>query len=60
MKTTHDAVASVYPVKVKPLTLGDLIASTYEGREKKRASQILQLAMEGNIIKFSQPQHASW
>jgi hypothetical protein len=42
--------------KAKVLTLGELIASTYEGREKQRASKILHLAMEANVIRYSRPQ----
>jgi hypothetical protein len=58
MKTPHDTVDASFLVKAKVLTLGDLIASTYEGRGKHGASKILHLAMEANLIRHSKPQAA--
>ncbi len=35
----------------KPLTLGDLIVSTYEACGKLRAPKVLQLALASNLIR---------
>jgi len=42
--------------ETKNLTLGDLIVRTYNACGEKRALNILQLAMEAQIIKFSRSQ----
>jgi len=38
--------------KAKVLTFGDLIAETYRACGKRRASNLLQLAIESNLIRF--------
>ncbi len=38
------------------LTLGELIARTYSACGEKDAPNILQLAMEAQVIKYSRPQ----
>ena len=41
------------------LTLGELIARTYSACGEKDAPNILHLAMEAQVIKFSRPQALS-
>jgi len=39
-------------IEGKNLSLGDLIASTYNACGEQRASKILQLAIESNLVRF--------
>jgi hypothetical protein len=41
------------------LTLGELIARTYRARGEKNAPNILHLAMEAHVIRYSQPHAVS-
>jgi hypothetical protein len=56
MSEHHNTKHSSCRSQTKNLTLGDLIARTYSACGEKRASNILQLAMEAQIIKFTRSQ----
>jgi hypothetical protein len=43
--------------KSKPLTLGELIASTYEACGKLRAPKVLQLALASHLIRAPRLAH---
>jgi hypothetical protein len=51
-QTKHSSSRS----KIKNLTLGDLIAGTYSAHGEERALNLLRLAIEANVIKFSRQQ----
>jgi hypothetical protein len=56
MRVQHKPKHSSCRSETKNLTLGDLIVRTYSARGEKRALNLLRLAMEANVIKFSRQQ----
>ena len=56
MRVQHKTKHSSYQSEGNNLTLGDLIAGTYNACGEKGASKLLQLAMKANVIKFSRQQ----
>jgi hypothetical protein len=55
MKTLSKTKPISSRIEAKNLTLGGLIAATYDACGEKGASKLLQLAMETQVIKYSQP-----
>jgi hypothetical protein len=56
MRARHQTKHSSRRREPQNLTLGELIVRTYSARGKKRALNLLRLAMEANVIKFSRQQ----
>jgi hypothetical protein len=52
MKTLQSNSPAPLLLKTKSLTLGDLIASTYSACGAPRASRLLQLALDAQIVRF--------
>ena len=52
MKTSNKAKDSVCRSNSKDLTLGELIAATYNACGEERAPKILQLAIESHLVRF--------
>lgn len=52
MKAIERAKKSGCPVEGKGLTLGDLIAATYNACGDQRAPKILQLAIDSQVVRF--------
>jgi hypothetical protein len=56
MSAQHQTKQSSRRSETKNLTLGDLIARTYGARGEKQPLNLLRLAMEADVIKFSRQQ----
>jgi hypothetical protein len=52
MKPAHKTKGASCRVEGKNLSLGDLIAFTYDACGEQRAPKILQFAIESNLIRF--------
>jgi hypothetical protein len=54
MKARQNAKSSFCRIEAKNLTLGDLIAATYDAYGEQRAPKILQLAIDSHLVRFRQ------
>ena len=54
MKTPYKARSSHVRSEAKNLTLGELIASTYNACGEQGAPKILQLALDSHLVRFTQ------
>jgi hypothetical protein len=52
MKSSRKSKDSFCPIESKNLSLGELIASTYDACGEQRAPKILQLAIDSKLIRF--------
>ncbi len=52
MKTKHKTKNSSRRTVSKPLTLGELIAATYNACGEKGAPKVLKLAIESQLVRF--------
>jgi hypothetical protein len=53
MKAPHKARTSSHRSEARNLTLGELIASTYNACGEQGAPKILQLALESHLVRFA-------
>jgi hypothetical protein len=56
MKNSHKARGSHSRSETRNLTLGQLIASTYNACGEQEAPKLLQLALESNVVRLAQRQ----
>jgi hypothetical protein len=54
MKALQKAKSSSSRIEAKNLTLGDLIAATYDAYGEQRAPKILQQAIDSHLVRFRQ------
>jgi hypothetical protein len=54
MKALHK-IKNLYRNDVKTMTLGDLIAATYNACGDQQAPKILQLAIDSHLVRFKRP-----
>jgi hypothetical protein len=54
MKAPHKARVSPGRIEARNLTLGELITSTYNACGEQGAPKILQLALNSQLVRFTQ------
>jgi hypothetical protein len=54
MKARQKAKSFSCQIEAKNLTLGDLIAATYDAYGEQRAPTILQRAIDSHVVRFKQ------